>query len=130
MPSTNKIRVAAEHTLLAGFIPDIPILTHLNVLYDLVFETEVVVVAEVQVEPLKEVILLIELDVLINICMVATVSRYVSTTDAVALFLPPEGVPQLLEDGDPPRDPRPGRAGRTHGGLPRAAHDGRGTMEC
>ena len=130
MPSTDKIRVAAEHTLLAGFIPDIPILTHLNVLYDLVFETEVVVVAEVQVEPLKEVILLIELDVLINICMVATVSRYVSTTDAVALFLPPEGVPQLLEDGDPPRDPRPGGAGRTHGGLPRAAHDGRGTMEC
>ena len=53
---------------LAGFIPDIPILTtHLNVLYDLVFETEVVVVTEVQVEPLEEVILLIELDVLINI---------------------------------------------------------------
>ena len=36
-------------------------------MYDLVFETEVVVVTEVQVEPLEEVILLIELDVLINI---------------------------------------------------------------
>ena len=74
--------------VLAGFIQDI--LTRLNVLYDLVFETEVVVVAEVQVEPLEEVILLIELNILINIRVVATVTRHVTTTDAVALFLPPE----------------------------------------
>ena len=66
---------------------------HSDVLNNLVFEAEVVVVAEVQVEPLEEVILLVELDVLVNIRMVATVSRHVSTTDAVALLLPPEGVP-------------------------------------
>ena len=115
--------------VLAGFIQDI-LNTCLNVLNDLVFETEVVVVAEVQVEPLEEVILLIELDVLINIRMVAAVTRHVPTTDAVALFLPPERVPQLLEDGDSSRDPRAGGAGRPHGGLPRAAHAGPGTMEC
>ena len=78
--------------------------------------------AEVQVEPLEEVILLIELDVLINIRVVAAVTRHVPATDAVALFLPPERVPQLLEDGDSPRDPRPGGAGRAHVGVPRAAH--------
>mgnify|MGYP001230690084 FL=1 len=86
--------------------------------------------AEVQVKPLEEVIFLIEFDVFVNIRVVATVSRHVTTTDAVALFLPPEGVPQLLEDGDPPRDPRPGGAGRTHVSVPRAAHAGPRTMEC
>ena len=69
---------------------------------------------------------MIEFDVFVNIRVVATVSRHVTTTDAVALFLPPEGVPQLLEDGDPPRDPRPGGAGRTHVSVPRAAHAGPG----
>ena len=78
--------------------------------------------AEVQVKPLEEVILLIELDVFVNIRVVTTVTRHVTTADAVTLLLPPEGVPQLLEDGDPPRDPRPGGAGWAHVGVPGAAH--------
>ena len=102
---------------------------HVSVLNDLVFEPEVVVVAEVEVEPLEEVILVIELDVLVDIRVVAAVARHVPAADAVTLLLPSEGVPQLLEDGDPPRDPRAGGAGRTHGPLPRAAHAGSGTME-
>ena len=64
-PVPIKFVLQLSINVLAGFIQDI--LTRLNVLYDLVFETEVVVVAEVQVEPLEEVILLIELNILINI---------------------------------------------------------------
>ena len=54
-------------------------------------------VAEVQIQPLEEVILATELNILINILVMVATLAHVSTVDAVTLFFPTKRSSNLAE---------------------------------